>query len=502
MWGFCIGAFFGTFFEAIPRQKIESMSETNTVSAAAIIESKSTTAPTAAQLSASMKEALASKNASTNHIVALENRRHPLAMGLLWITMVTSFPTVLIGVEWYKNGFSLAQVLACTIFSAVVVLLFCLPSAQLGTVTGRTYAHLNRSVFGRWGARLTTFNLIAIFLACYAFGALCMADAVSGLFSVPLSIGVMAACFSFLMCLNNLWGFSGVVNFAKYFAAPCLIAWVGFTFFRAVVAYNTAATIMPLQQTSVSWTVALGAIASFVIGFSVWGNEADYWRHAKPGVKRTAIPLTVALCIGQIIFPTTGWMVAQISQVTDTARATAFMNEFSFGGVALLALIVIGAQYFAAADSNLYAVVEAFENLFKVQKRHVVFGYAFICALVAYWLSFSGMAKSIEVISTLNGILIPTGTTILLCEWSIAKLISHKHSRIFDHIQEMHQLPALRLPAMLAFAIGCSVGIATAGLIPAFEHLHLGIGCLNAWATAAIIYLPARLLEEHRKRLR
>lgn len=471
------------------------MSETNTVNATATIANKNNAAATAAQLPANLKDAIATEKANSPHTVALEDRRHPLAMGLLWITMVTSFPTVLIGVEWYKNGFSLPQVLACTVFSAVIVLLFCVPSAQLGTITGRTYAHLNRSVFGRWGARLTTFNLIAIFLACYAFGALCMADAVSGLFSVPISIGVMAACFSFLMCLNNLWGFSGVVNFAKYFAAPCLIAWVAFTFFRAMVAYNTAAVI-PIQNTSVSWTVALGAIASFVIGFSVWGNEADYWRHAKPGVKRTAIPLTVALCIGQIIFPITGWMVAQISQVTDTARATAFMNEFSFGGVALLALLVIGAQYFAAADSNLYAVVEAFENLFKVQKRHVVFGYAFVCALVAYWLSFSGMAKSIEVISTLNGILIPTGTTILLCEWSMAKLVSQKHSRIFDHIQEMHELPALRLPAMLAFGVGCSVGVATAGLIPALEHFHLGIGCLNAWATAAIIYLPARLLEE------
>lgn len=414
--------------------------------------------------------------------------------------MVTSYPTVLIGVEWYKNGFSLTQVFACTVFSAVIVLLFCVPSAQLGTITGRTYAHLNRSVFGRWGARLTTFNLIAIFLACYAFGAMCMADAVSGLFSVPISVGVMAACFSFLMCLNNLWGFSGVVNFAKYFAAPCLIAWVIYTFFKAVMAYSTATTIMPLQHTGASWTVALGAIASFVIGFSVWGNEADYWRHAKPGIKRTAIPLTVALCIGQIIFPITGWLVAQISQVTDTARATAFMNEFSFGGVAILALIVIGAQYFAAADSNLYAVVEAFDNLFKVKKKHIVFGYAFICALVAYWLSFSGMAKSIEVISTLNGILIPTCTTILLCEWSIAKLVSHNHSRIFDQILSMHELPALRIPAMLAFAIGCSVGIATAGLIPALEHWHLGIGCLNAWATAAVIYLPARLIEERRNK--
>ncbi len=471
------------------------MSETNNATATIERNSPAATAGLNAELSD-----IAIRPDSEN-IVALTDRRHPLAMGLLWITMVTSFPTVLIGVEWYKNGFSLTQVLACTVFSAIVVLLFCVPSAQLGTVTGRTYAHLNRSVFGRWGARLTTFNLIAIFLACYAFGALCMADAVSGLFAVPLSIGVMAAGFSFLMCLNNLWGFSGVVNFAKYFAAPCLIAWVGFTFFRAVVAYNTAAAVMPIHETNVSWTVALGAIASFVIGFSIWGNEADYWRHARPGVKRTAIPLTVALCIGQIIFPITGWMVAQISQVTDTARATAFMNEFSFGGVALLALIVIGAQYFAAADSNLYAVVEAFENLFKVKKKHVVFGYAFVCALVAYWLSFSGMAKSIEVISTLNGILIPTGTTILLCEWSIAKLISDKHSRIFDHIKEMHQLPALRLPAMLAFTIGCSVGIVTAGLIPSLEHLHLGIGCLNAWATAAMIYLPVRLLEERLKRV-
>ncbi|CAN5478382.1 hypothetical protein BH11CYA1_BH11CYA1_11940 [soil metagenome] len=482
MRGFCLE------LESHCEPDFEPMSKTNT----AIVAKKNSHAQATAKQAAELSE----KAAGSADIVALEDRRHPMAMGLLWITMVTSYPTVLIGVEWYRNGFSLIQVLACTVFSAVIALVFCASSAQLGAITGRTYGHLNRSVFGRWGARMTTFNLIAIFLACYAFGALCMADAVSGLFSVPISIGVMAAAFSFLMCLNNLWGFSGVVNFAKYFAAPCLITWVAFTFMRAVIAYNTATTVLPVQHTSVSWTVALGAIASFVIGFSIWGNEADYWRHAKPGIKRTAIPLLVALCIGQIIFPITGWMVAQISQVTDTARATAFMNEFSFGGVALLALIVIGAQYFAAADSNLYAVVEAFDNLFKVKKKYIVFAYAFICALVAYWFSFSGVAKSIEVISTLNGILIPTGTTILLCEWSIAKLVSHRKCRIFDHLQEMHDLPALRIPAMLAFAIGCSVGVVTAGLIPALEHFHVGIGCINAWATAAVIYLPARLIEE------
>lgn len=432
-------------------------------------------------------------------VIPLDKRRHPLAMSLLWITMITSFPTVLIGVEWYRIGFSLQQVLVCASLSCVLVLVFCSASAQLGTITGHTYGHLNRSVFGRWGARLTTFNLIAIFLVCYAFGAFCMADAVSGLFNMHSEIGLLAALFSFIMCLNNLWGFAGVVNFAKYFAAPCMILWVIFTFARALLAVSTSTvpvlTHVSASATPASWTVALAAVASFVIGFSVWGNEADYWRHAKPGIARTAIPLAVALCIGQIIFPATGWMVAHVSQVTDSARATAFMNDFSFGGVAIFALIVIGAQYFAAADSNLYAVVSAFDNLITVPKRLIVFGYAFVCALFAYWLSFGGMAKSIEIISTLNGILIPTCTTILLSEWALSRIIGRSESRITASTVPMAELPAVRLPAMIAFAVGVTVGVLTAGLIPALEPLKIGIGCLNGWATAALIYVPCRLIE-------
>jgi purine-cytosine permease-like protein len=432
-------------------------------------------------------------------VIPLDKRRHPLAMGLLWITMITSFPTVLIGVEWYRIGFSLQQVLICALFSCVLVLVFCSASAQLGTITGHTYGHLNRSVFGRWGARLTTFNLIAIFLVCYAFGAFCMADAISGLFNLHGEIGLIAAVFSFLMCLNNLWGFAGVVNFAKYFAAPCMIVWVIFTFIRALLAVSTSSvpilTHVSVSAPPASWTVALAAVASFVIGFSVWGNEADYWRHARPGIARTAIPLAVALCIGQIIFPATGWMVAHVSQVTDSARATAFMNEFSFGGIAIFALIVIGAQYFAAADSNLYAVVSAFDNLITLPKRLIVFGYAFVCALFAYWLSFGGMAKSIEIISTLNGILIPTCTTILLSEWALSKVIGKSQSRITASTVAMAELPAIRLPAMIAFTAGVTVGVVTAGLIPAFERWHIGIGCLNGWTTAALIYIPCRLVE-------
>ena len=39
--------------------------------------------------------------------VPLTERRGPLTMGLLWISMVTGFSAVLMGFEWCKLGFTL-----------------------------------------------------------------------------------------------------------------------------------------------------------------------------------------------------------------------------------------------------------------------------------------------------------------------------------------------------------------------------------------------------------
>ncbi|HNA75025.1 MAG TPA: hypothetical protein PKW73_16865, partial [Candidatus Obscuribacter sp.] len=39
-------------------------------------------------------------------------RRGPLTMGLVWVSMVASFPGVLIGLSWHKQGFPLPEVLS------------------------------------------------------------------------------------------------------------------------------------------------------------------------------------------------------------------------------------------------------------------------------------------------------------------------------------------------------------------------------------------------------
>ncbi len=50
--------------------------------------------------------------------------------------MVTSFPTVMFGVEWYKKGLTLTQVASLTGLSCMLLMLYSIPSTQLGARSG------------------------------------------------------------------------------------------------------------------------------------------------------------------------------------------------------------------------------------------------------------------------------------------------------------------------------------------------------------------------------
>ncbi|HEY9715470.1 MAG TPA: hypothetical protein V6C72_18495, partial [Chroococcales cyanobacterium] len=70
--------------------------------------------------------------------VPLSHRRSPVTMGLLWITMVTGFPSVLVGFEWFKQGFVLSQILICLLVSNLILLAYALPACYLGAHSGQT----------------------------------------------------------------------------------------------------------------------------------------------------------------------------------------------------------------------------------------------------------------------------------------------------------------------------------------------------------------------------
>ena len=99
------------------------------------------------------------------------------------------------------------------------------------------------------------------------------------------------------------------------------------------------------------------------------------------------IPLVVANGIGQFVFPVTGWMLARMSGITEFGAATAFMNQYSFGGLAWIAALVLFVTYFALADSCLYGSINGVANLKHLPRRSVVICLTLLGALLAAWFS-------------------------------------------------------------------------------------------------------------------
>lgn len=427
----------------------------------------------------------------SHDVVPLNERRGPVTMALLWITMVTIFPCVLVGFEWYKQGFTLTQVLGCTTFSCVILLLYTVPTAQLAARSGKSYALLNKEVFGNVGATLLNLNLLWIFVAFYGLSAMLMAESTISIFHWPVALPLAAGVMAVLMAFNNFFGFRGIANFARYLAAPALILWVGYTFLKAVPSCPASLLAAHPQQ---SILAAMTTISTFVIGVAVWGNEADYWRYGKPRKRYAAGALTCALAVGQIIFPATGWMVAHMSGITEYGAATEFMNKFSFAGLPLLGAAVLFASYFAANDSNMFGMASALENLTSLSHRMAVIILATCGMIAGMALSYCGSAKAVEAIASVNCVLLPPPTVIVLTEWFISSRLLQGGDRLaVDNLS--------RWPAFTALALSVSVGLVTSGL-PGLEFLHVGIPALQCWLLAAFSYSGLRLFQIARERSR
>lgn len=424
--------------------------------------------------------------------VPLSLRKDPLSMALLWLTMVTQFPSVLIGFEWFKNGFTITQVIIGTLISCVMLMAYTVPAALLGAVSGQTYSVLSRSVFGSWGSRIISTNLIWIFIGWYTVLALCLADELSELLPIKITIALSAAILSIVMAFNNFFGFSGVANFARFFAAPLLLLWIGISFVKAYPA--DPSPLFAAAPTQTDWT-ALCSISSFVVGFSVWGNEPDYWRYAKPKISHSVYPLLGSLLLGVVLFPLSGWLFALSSGITETAEATAYLTKNSMGGMTLLAVSIISAAYFAANDSNLYGAINALENLRKMPQRITVFILATISAGLSYWLAGSGATKALEAICSLNCVILPMPTVVMICEWYWQKRIV-KERPYFEVIPSFEQLPSMRWPAFWAVMVGMTVGLVTAGMVPGLDALKGGIPSVQSWLVAAAVFFILRRSEK------
>ena len=435
-------------------------------------------------------EALTSDD-HTHDIVPLSERRSPLMLGLLWITMVTGFPMVLAGFEWFKHGLTITQVLICAVLSNIVLLAYSIPACHLGAIGGQTYALMSRSIFGRVGSVIVSIKVAFIAVAWYGLIAYLLASGLKGIFPIPIDIVWLSFILGILMSVNNLFGFTGVANFASYLAAPVLIFWIAATFLKA-------GSSMPMSVFSAPATVpmphALTLVSALIMGNGAWGNEADYWRYAKPRLANTVAPLVVAIAIGQIIFPITGWLLARETGITDYEAASGLMIRYAFGGAALFAALILVVTYYGLNDANLYAAINGIANLKRWPRTKLTLAITIIGAVAAAILSLD--PNSFEKVCSLSCTVLPCATMVMIAEWFCASRAKNSEP-FYTRVPEFSELPTIRWPAVIALLSGCLVGIVTAGIIPGLEAFYVGICSLQAWITTVVVYMILRPFGKH-----
>lgn len=300
--------------------------------------------------------------------------------------------------------------------------------------------------------------------------------------------------------LNNWFGFRGVANFARYLAAPVLVLWVVYALIKAVGVTPASALSEPGHQ---SFAASLVLIPILIVGDSIWGNEADFFRYAKTSKLATIIPLLVSVFIGEILFPVTGWMLGRASGATDVASFTKFMNDYSFGHAPWLAAFVLIVSYFAVNDGNMYGSINGLENLWRTKRHNVVLLLVGLGSVLAYVLSF--YASALDAIATLNSILLPCVTMIIIFDYFIADKISaggvvgRRLSSAKLRISQNWGYGATGDPAggvdrsfyglaTLSLILAWTVGTATSGIFPQLKSLNVGVWILYAWCTGFALY--------------
>jgi purine-cytosine permease-like protein len=415
--------------------------------------------------------------------VGLWARRGPVTMGLVWVSMVASFPCVLIGLDWHRQGFSLPTVLWSLLLNMAILLLYSIPMCVIAAKTGLSFKFLCRKYFGDGFSKLLTVCVILLYLGWYGVVSLLMADATCAMIGGKQYLAPMAFMFSFAMAFNNFFGFKGVANFARFIGGPAVICWIVYMF--AKVAPDIP-HCLEHASTTVSLPLVFCGVSQSIVGFVIWGNEADYWRNSTTNKVGIGFSLAAALFIGAVIFPLTGWLMGARTGITDAMVATAYLNKFAFGGAGIIALLFVAAQYFAANDSNLYAFAHGVESFTKMTHKKVVLALGFLAGILAAGLAVSGTQNALEACCALNGVILPTASLIVLAECIVI--------RRWD-LSENNKIPAVRYSAVIAWSCGMLLGVITSGIIPGTKVLNVGVPILEAWALALALYIALRKRE-------
>jgi purine-cytosine permease-like protein len=422
-------------------------------------------------------------------IVPLDRRRPMWHFAGLWTTFVAGFSYMFLGFEIHDGGHNLASTIGITIFGYALYVAYAMTGSYLGSRTGQTHALLTRSIFGVIGSWIVSAFILVAPLGWVAFQANLLAVLWDGFYGWG-ALFTLTLLLAGVMILNNLLGFTGISVFARYLVTPILILWCIYMVLKAVVSDHSKLGGTP-QGSGLPFWVAVVA----VIGFSMWGNEPDFWRYGKP---RFTWPLPTYLfaAVWFVLFTAAGWMMAALAGSTDPAKVFRYTVHYSLFGAFWLAWIIATVSQFAINDGNYYESVNAGQNLLGTIKRWprlltclLVAGLGVVAADLVNFHFLNGWFK----VASFLAITVPSATVIMCVDHFLLPRL-FRISRPLRSVPRWEDAGLINWPATIALLAAVFFGVTgTAswphGWLESAPPNSWGPVPLFAWAIAGGLYV-------------
>ncbi|HEX6973476.1 MAG TPA: cytosine permease, partial [Vicinamibacterales bacterium] len=242
---------------------------------------------------------------SDTGIVPLDKRRPMWHFLGLWTTFVAGFSYMALGIEIHDGGYSLAATAGIAALGYGFYVAYAVFGSYLGSRTGQTHSLLTRSVFGSGGSVIVSLFVLIAPLGWVGFQAGLLANLWHGFYGWG-HIEAITIVLAAVMIFNNLFGFTGISVFARYLVTPILIVWCLYLVLKGFI--TDSGHLGGTPGGNMPFWVAIGA----AIGFSMWGNEPDFWRYGKPRFT-WPLPTYIFAAVWFVLFTIAGWMMVTLA---------------------------------------------------------------------------------------------------------------------------------------------------------------------------------------------
>src|SRR5918911_1213355 len=377
---------------------------------------------------------------SDTGIVPLDRRRPMWHFAGLWTTFVAGFSYMVLGFEIHDGGYGLAATVGITVLGYGLYVVYALLGSYLGSRTGQTHSLLTRSIFGSLGSAIVSLFVLIAPLGWVGFQAGLLAQLWHGFYGwghVEAITIILAA----VMILNNLLGFTGISVFARYLVTPILIVWCIYLVLKGFI--TDSGNLGGTPGGNMPFWVAVGA----AIGFSMWGNEPDFWRYGKP----------------RFTWPLPTFIIATISQ-------------------------------FAINDGNYYESVNAGQNLLggwrQWRRLYTCVAVAGGGALAAWIVNYKAVNGWFDV-ATFLAITVPCATVIMTVDHFVLPG-RFRISRPLLQVPSWQEAGRINIPAVISLLVAVAYGAIASAILPGNlgydSARNWGPVPLECWAIAGALY--------------